>query len=205
MSITIMRRSVIILFCLAIISCGDEKKQEPKDDAAMQDHKDHTEAKSDTVAKTKSLSPHTSAMAMIDDAHIHIDYSSPGVRDRIIFGGLVGYNTVWQAGAHKATWIETDKDLLINGKTLPAGKYGFFVVPGKETWKVMFNSRWDQHGKDQYNETENVLELEVKPQVLDEVQESLVYKIEERGENNGIISLAWEKAKIEVPFQVVKK
>ncbi|GAL00527.1 hypothetical protein JCM19314_2135 [Nonlabens ulvanivorans] len=38
-------------------------------------------------------------MAMIGDAHIHIDYSSPGVRDRIIFGGLLAYDQVWQAGA----------------------------------------------------------------------------------------------------------
>ena len=65
-----------------------------------------------------SLSPHTVAMAMVGGAHIHIDYSSPSVRNRIIFGGLLAFNEVWQSGAHNATWIETDYDLLINGNEL---------------------------------------------------------------------------------------
>lgn len=187
-----MKRSVIIIFCLFLISCGNEKKQ---------DH-DHSQMQEDPATSAKSLSPHTSTMEIIDGAHIHIDYSSPAVRERIIFGGLVGYNSVWQAGAHKATWIETDKDLLINDKTLPAGKYGFFVIPGKETWTVMFNTRWDQHGKDEFNEAENVVEVEVTPKSLEEVQESLVYEIEEAGKDGGILRLKWEKTKIEVPFKV---
>jgi hypothetical protein len=200
-----MKRSILILLCLALIGCGNEKKQEQQNDVKEPDHQMHSENKSDTVVKTKSLSPHTSVMAMINDAHIHIDYSSPGVRDRIIFGGLVGYNTVWQAGAHKATWIETNKDLKIDGKVLPAGKYGFFVVPGKETWKVMFNSNWDQHGKDEYSEAEDVLVTTVTPEKLASNQEALTYMVEDKKNNEGIISLAWEKLKIEIPFQVLKK
>src|SRR5690606_4652118 len=133
----------------------------------------------------KSLSPHTSTMALINGAHIHIDYSAPSVRDRVIFGGLVGFNTVWQAGAHRATWIQTDKNLLIDGKTLKAGKYGFFVIPGKEQWQVMFNSRWDQHGKDEYNESENMLTLMVTPEGLDESQETLTYEVKEIDNNKG--------------------
>ncbi len=197
-----MRRSMIILFCLVLISCGNEKKQEPQNEETMQVHQDHLDAKLDTVGKPKSLSPHTSAMAMVNDAHIHIDYSAPSVRDRIIFGGLVGYNSVWQAGAHKATWIETDKDLLIDGNTLPVGKYGFFVIPGKDQWQVIFNSRWDQHGKDEFDETENVLVTEVTPEKLADIQEVLKYEVSAEGDKRGTIILSWEKVKIEVPFQV---
>ncbi|QED37158.1 DUF2911 domain-containing protein [Antarcticibacterium arcticum] len=165
-------------------------------------HGDHQQEKSNTNQKV--LSPHTTAMAMINGAHIHIDYSSPRVRDRIIFGGLVGYNTVWQAGAHKATWIETDKELVIGDETLPAGKYGLFVIPGKENWTVMFNSRWDQHGKDEYDESENILAIEISPEKLEEHQEALLYEVKEEGGDKGIISLAWEKTKIKVPFQVAE-
>lgn len=153
----------------------------------------------------EDLSPHTSTMAMIGGAHIHIDYSSPRVRDRIIFGGLVGYNTVWQAGAHKATWMETDKDLVIDNQTLPAGRYGFFVIPGKENWTVIFNSNWDQHGKDEFDENENILTMEVPIEKLEEIQEVLVYEVKKEDEDKGVISLAWEKIKIKVPFQVVNK
>lgn len=164
-----------------------------------QNHSSHTESKE---AFKKSLSPHTMAMAMINDAHIHIDYSAPSVRDRIIFGGLVGFDQVWQAGAHNATWISTDKDLLIAGKRLPAGKYGLFMVPGKEKWKVIFNSRWDQHGKDEYQESEDVLRLETKPLDLDEVQEKLNYEVKKTKENSGEIIFSWAKKKIILPVQV---
>lgn len=191
-----MKNVLLILVSLGLMSCGNEPKQEAT-------HK-HPTADEMPNSASKSLSPHASAMAMIDGAHIHIDYSSPSVRDRIIFGGLVGYNTVWQAGAHNATWIETDKNLEIDGKTLPAGKYGFFVIPGEEKWEVMFNSRWEQHGKDEYSEAENVVTLEVSPIELEEIQEALKYEITKTSDNSGYITLAWEKVKIEIPFVVVK-
>ena len=171
--------------------------------SGMQAQHENHQAEKVTTQNKEVLSPHTSTMAIIDGAHIHIDYSSPRVRDRIIFGGLVGYNTVWQAGAHKATWIETDKDLIIGDKLLPAGKYAFFTVPGKENWKVMFNSRWDQHGKDEYDESENVLSMDVTPEELAETQEALEYDVKKEGEDQGTISLSWENAKITIPFRVL--
>ena len=196
-----MKNLFVLLLSIVMVGCGnDQKKQESKE---IQEAHEHPAVATDTTTTPKSLSPHTSTMAMINDAHIHIDYSSPSVRDRVIFGGLVGYNTVWQAGAHKATWIETNKDLLIDGKTLSAGKYGFFVIPGKEEWKVMFNTRWDQHGKDDFNEAENVVTLPVTPAELEEIQEALLYEIIETGEKSGVLTMKWEKIKIEVPFEVL--
>lgn len=184
-------KTTLTIFCFFVISLN-----------AFAQHEHQKTGTTSAEKPVKSLSPHTSAMAMINGAHVHVDYSSPSVRERIIFGGLVGYNTVWQAGAHKATWIETDKDLMIEGKKLAAGKYAFFVIPGKETWQVMFNTRWDQHGKDEYNEAENVLVLNVKPLKLNENQESLTYQVEKAGGNRGVVSLAWEKTKIMIPFEV---
>lgn len=188
-----MKKAIFIIISLVLMSCGNEIKQD-----SPNEHESHAVSE----VQPKSLSPHTSTMAVIDGAHIHIDYSSPSVRERVVFGGLVGYNTVWKAGAHKATWIETDKALLIDEEILPAGKYGFFVIPGKESWIVMFNSRWDQHGKDEYDDAENVVEIEVIPSEPEEMQESLIYEIDDTGKNQGIIRLVWEKVKLEVPFKV---
>ena len=149
-----MKNTIILLvLTLTVFSCKNETKQ------TKQNEHEHqvTTPEQTKEPKKKSLSPHTETMAMIGDAHIHIDYSSPGVRERIIFGGLLAYDQVWQAGAHRATWIETNKDLLIEGKTLPAGKYGFFTIPSKEEWTIIFNTKWDQHGKDEYDEKDDVL------------------------------------------------
>ena len=156
----------------------------------------------EVVTKKKVLSPHTETMAMIGDAHIHIDYSSPGVRSRIIFGGLLAYDMVWQAGAHNATWFETNKALTIDGKILPAGKYGFFTIPSKDEWTLIFNSNWDQHGKDEYDEKDDVLRFKVKPTISEEITEHLEYKVTKINDTEGSISLAWEKVAVKFNFQV---
>lgn len=188
---------LLIILVLTIVSCKNEKSSSEE-----QKHNHSAETEKVEQPKKKPLSPHTETMAMIGDAHIHIDYSSPGVRDRIIFGGLVGYDQVWQAGAHMATWMETNKDLTINGKALPAGKYGFFTIPSKDEWTVMINKNWDQHGKDEYAEKDDVIRFKVKPITLEESVEHLEYKVNKIDDKSGTISMAWEKVKIEFPFAI---
>jgi hypothetical protein len=188
---------VVLVLILSLLSCKNKSKQIDKSE-----HDNHVVPEKMEEPKKKPLSPHTSAMAMIGDAHVHIDYSSPGVRGRIIFGGLVGYDNVWQAGAHNASWIETNKDVVINDQVLPKGKYGFFTIPSKADWTVMINKNWDQHGKDEYNEKDDVIRFNVTPQISEEITEQLVYKVEKTNETKGVISLAWEKVTISFPFKI---
>ena len=113
------------------------------------------------VTSTSKTESEKYAMAIVGDAHIHIEYSAPSVRGRIIYGGLLAYGEVWQSGAHNATWIETNKDIIINENLLKAGKYGFFTIPNKDKWTIIFNKNWNQHGKDEYDESEDVLRFDV--------------------------------------------
>ncbi|CAG2533080.1 MULTISPECIES: DUF2911 domain-containing protein [Maribacter] len=186
--------SISIVFGLLLITSCKEKKTEPMPEQSK-------EATTDQPPK-KELSPHTSAMATIGNAHIHIDYSSPGVRDRMIFGGLLAYDQVWQAGAHMATWIETDTDIEIDGKELKAGKYGFFTIPSKEEWTIILNSNWNQHGKDEYDEKDDVIRFKITPIIADSLKEHLEYNIKKISDTEGEITLAWEKVKVVIPFKV---
>ncbi|QNJ99111.1 DUF2911 domain-containing protein [Constantimarinum furrinae] len=194
-----MKKSIILLCIILLASCKEASKEAQEVPITDKTEQNSTSAEPN---KKKSLSPHTSAMAMVGDAHIHIDYSSPGVRKRIIFGGLLPYNTVWQAGAHMATWIETNKDLTIDGKELKAGKYGFFVIPNQEEWTIIFNSNWNQHGKDEYNEKDDVMRFKVTPKISEEIKEHLEYKVTKTTNDSGTISLSWEKVLVEFPFEV---
>ena len=189
--------TLLIVIMLTIVSCKNEKSSSEE-----QKHNHNSETEKVEQSKKKPLSPHTETMAMIGDAHIHIDYSSPGVRDRIIFGGLVGYDQVWQAGAHMATWIETNKDLIINGETLPKGKYGFFTIPSKGDWTVMINKNWEQHGKDEYDEKDDVIRFKITPTLSEEITEHLEYMVNKIDDKSGTISMAWEKVKLEFPFAI---
>ncbi|WP_445382561.1 DUF2911 domain-containing protein [Robiginitalea sp. IMCC43444] len=186
----------LLMFFLVFSGCKEEKRE------STEEHQHLIEKPA--TGGAKSLSPHTSAMAMVGGAHVHIDYSSPGVRNRMIFGGLLPFDEVWQVGAHMATWIQTDKDLIIEDKVLEAGKYGMFAIPSREEWIWIFNKNWDQHGKDEYSEADDVIRIEVLPEKIDNITEQLTYKVEETGPSSGIISMSWEQVKIEIPFTIKK-
>ena len=190
-------RKLLTILCFAIlfVGCKNLNKNEKKEIPNAQEIKQQVKP-----TKKKVLSPHATAMTMIGDAHIHMDYSSPGVRNRIIFGGLLSYDAVWQAGAHNATWLETNKDLVIAGKTLTVGKYGFFIIPSKDEWTVIFNTNWDQHGKDEYDSKDDVLRFKVKPIISEIITEHLEYKVKKVNNNKGLISFAWEKVSISFNF-----
>lgn len=192
-------KKIVLIICMILISISCKHKNK-NDNSSDHDH----DVKTSNSEVKKTLSPHTSEMAVIEGAHIHIDYSSPGVRNRKVFGGLLAYDEVWQAGAHKATWIETNKDLEIEGKLLEAGKYGFFVIPSqKEEWTLIFNTHWNQHGKGEYNKDVDVLRVKTKPIETDSLTEHLTYTIKQTGDATGILSMSWEKVSIQIPFKVI--
>lgn len=196
-----MKTIKLVSAVLILLAFGCKSETKEKLNSEM-NHDNHQKEKTDDTTKKKPLSPHTETMAMVGDANIHIDYSSPGVRGRIIFGGLVGYDNVWQAGAHRATWIETNKDLVINGETLPAGKYGFFTIPSKGDWTIMINKNWDQHGKDEYDEIDDVIRFNITPTISENITEHLEYKVNKKNETTGSISISWEKVTLSFPFEV---
>ena len=191
------------IFYLAFLSllffaCKNNKQNQSGDQ-----HQNHKMEETTSNSK-KTQSPHKYAMAMIADAHIHIDYSAPSVKGRIIYGGLLAYGEIWQSGAHNATWIETNKDIIINENLLKAGKYGFFTIPNKDKWTIIFNKNWNQHGKDDYNENDDVLRIDVTPEISEEMTEQLIYQVEKLNDKEGIISLSWEKVSVSFPFMLSK-
>jgi hypothetical protein len=146
-------------------------------------------------------SPARISMEHVGGNHVHIRYGSPGVRGRVIWGGLVGYDEVWATGAHNATSIDFSKDVVIEGKTIPAGKYGFFTMPGKEEWTLILNKNWEQHLADEYSVEDDVLRLTIKPEFLDEVTQRLTYSIEKESNLEGKIVMRWEKIRVTLPFK----
>jgi len=90
---------------------------------------------------SKPLSPKKTVKFEVDDLELEVFYNRPSKRNRDIFGGLVPYNKVWRTGANEATTFETNKSLIINGDSLPAGKYTLWTIPNDSTWEVIFNSK----------------------------------------------------------------
>lgn len=156
-------------------------------------------APSSSTKKAKRLSPvaeiHTS---LVGSVKLDLQYGSPSVKGRKIWGELVPYGKVWRTGANEATTFEVDKDITVNGQTLTAGRYSLFTIPDKEEWTIIFNSIPDQWGAYNYDETKDVLRITVKPIPHEELTEQLQINVEEQG----VVSIMWEY--LEIPFKIQK-
>ncbi|GAB2798100.1 hypothetical protein GCM10027275_49550 [Rhabdobacter roseus] len=168
--------------------------------ATYAQHEHHQPAESET-AKPKPKSPRQSAMAMVGDNHVHVDYGSPSVRGRQIWNGLVAYDQVWASGAHKATWIDFSQDVTINGKLVPKGKYGFFTIPGPKEWTLILSKDWDMHLADDYKPEQDIVRVQVKPEMHQNVTEALTYEVVPEGKKKGEIKMRWDKLSVSLPFQ----
>ncbi len=146
-------------------------------------------------AQKKMESPRDSCSGKIGKATISMNYGSPSVKGRKIWGDLIPYGKVWRAGANEATTFKTDQNITVEGKALPAGTYGFFVIPGETTWTIIFNKTFKQWGAFKYDPKEDALRVDVKPAKSKSLTERLVYKINADG-----ISLSWEN--IVVPVSI---
>lgn len=149
--------------------------------------------------KSKRPSPPATATGKLSSgATITIDYSSPGVKGRKIWDGLVPYNQVWRTGANEATLFTTDKDVMIEGKSLPAGKYSIYTIPNENEWVWIFNSQTGQWGVKQDESTtedpaKDVLRVTVKPQKSSAFNERMKFNV-----NKGGFVLEWENLSVPV-------
>lgn len=153
------------------------------------------------LACAQKLSPAATATGKVGDATITINYSSPSVRGRKIWGGLVPYDKVWRTGANEATLFTTDKDIKVEGKSLPAGKYSLYTIPGEKEWTIILNSATGQWGVKHNEETtedpaKDVLRVTVKPEKASAFSERMTFTIDNSG-----FALVWENLKVPVSIQ----
>ena len=127
------------------------------------------------------------------DLKVKVQYSSPSVKGREIFGNLVSYDKVWRTGANEATIFEINNPIAVEGKNLAAGKYSLFTIPGEDKWVIVFNSVSDQWGAYKYSDKKDVLRVEVKPGMIPDQAEKFTIKLE-----NGFIFLIWDHTSVQV-------
>ena len=158
-------------------------------------------ASAQRVKTVPDKSPNASVSQIIGiDSNITISYSRPGVKGREgkIYGtSIVPYGgdpIPWRAGADETTVIAFENDVKIEGKALPAGKYGFHIIPSEKEWILVFNKSpaWGSYS---YKQEDDALRVTVKPQDVPH-QEWLVYTFEELSAESVVIQLSWESKKM---------
>ena len=134
-----------------------------------------------------------------------VDYSSPAVNGRTIWGELVPYGEVWRAGANAATNLTASREFTFGGTKVPAGTYALFTIPGKETWTVVLNSNPKTWGSYGYDAKQDVARIEVRAEQLAASRERLAYVFSETTNEATRLDIEWEKVRVSVPVGVDTK
>jgi hypothetical protein len=155
----------------------------------------------------------------IGPVQVSVDYSSPAVhgpdgKDRRgqIWGKLVPYGMSdlgfgngkpgpWRAGANENTVFTTSHDVQIGDKTLPAGRYGLHMIPGPESWTVIFSKNANAWGSFFYDESEDALRVTAKPHTHD-YREWLTYEFVTRKPDEATMELQWEELAVPLTIKV---
>lgn len=202
-----MKKIVLLLICGSALFTGCNKSSNTE--KVVEKTPTAVEEKDQPVTIQKQHDPDTlkgslkaQATGSIGNVEIKISYHSPAVRGRIVWGGLVPYDQVWVTGAHMATSVTFNQDILIGEKTIPAGKYGFFTIPGKDEWTIIINTNWEQHLTDKYDSKDDLVRVMVKPNVVEMNQERLQYTVESDSNTEGEIVVYWERLEISLPIKV---
>ena len=152
-----------------------------------------------TELQLPEVSQHAVVTQTIGLSTITIDYHRPLSGGREIFGKVVPYGKVWRAGANENTTIVFSDDVTVEGKALPAGKYGLHMIPDKDQWTIIFSKNSTSWGSFSYDEKEDAVRVTVKPAVSDPEQ-ALIYTFDDVKDDSALATLRWDKTA--APFRV---
>jgi hypothetical protein len=133
-----------------------------------------------------------------------IEYSSPAVKGRSIWGGLVPYGELWRTGANAATKLIASKDFTFGDKAVPAGTYSVLTLPTASSWTVILNKKLELGGTQNYDEKDDVARVTVRPESAP-ARERMTFLFSETTDDATRLDLEWAGLRVSVPVKVDTK
>lgn len=128
---------------------------------------------------------------------IKTDYSSPRMKGRKIYGGLVPFGAVWRTGANEATTFVTSADIVVGGKAVPAGAYTIFTVPNADKWTLIINKKTGEWGIPYKYESDELARVDMKGSKLPSPVENLTIAYDKTG-GGCTLRIDWESTRASV-------
>ena len=145
--------------------------------------------------ETPRPSPNATVSQTVGITHVTIDYSSPGVKGRKIWGELVPYNEIWRTGANEVTSITFDDPVKIEGNELPAGTYGIHTIPGEKEWEIIFSKDTEVDAGSQFDEKKDALRIKVTPADAP-FTERMTFTFTNTTDTHSKVNLTWDKLRV---------
>ena len=146
---------------------------------------------------TKPSPPAKAECQLSGGKSVKIDYSSPRMKGRKIFGGLVPYGEVWRAGANEATTFVTDTDVTVGGTKVPAGSYTIFAVPNADEWQLVISKKTGEWGTAYPGPSNDLARIDMKVSQLSSPMENFTIAFDHSA-SGCTLSMSWENTKASV-------
>jgi len=128
---------------------------------------------------------------------VKTDYSSPRMKGRKIFGELVPFGQVWRTGANEATTFVSGSDIVVGGKTVPAGSYTIFTVPNADKWTLIINKKTGEWGIPYKYESDELARVDMKVSKLPSPVENFTISYVKSG-SGCTLQVDWESTRASV-------
>jgi len=134
---------------------------------------------------------------------ITVDYSSPRVKSRKIFGELVPYGQIWRTGANDATTFVTDANLIVGSKDVPAGNYTIFTLPKQDKWTLIINKKTGEWGIPYKYESDELARTEMTVSKPSSMMENFTISFDRNG-GTCKMNMTWENTRASVDISEKK-
>src|SRR5579872_2222176 len=131
---------------------------------------------------------------------VKTNYSSPRMKGRKIFGDLVPNGEVWRTGANEATTFVPSSDIVVGGKTVPAGSYTIFTVPNTDKWTLIVNKKTGEWGIPYKYESDELARIDMKVSKLSSPVENFTISYDKAG-NGCTMNIEWENTRASVDIK----
>jgi hypothetical protein len=181
-----MKKVFVVLFCLLSISSLAQQQPTELDKSPMD------------MSYSPPNYPILKMNGQVKEQPVaRVIYSRPQKAGRTIFGGIVTYNQIWRLGANEATEIEFFKNVRINDKQLPKGRYTLYAICTETKWTIIFNTEKDIWGL-AYNQKKDALRVDVPVQHADTPVEVLTIFFEDI-KGGTALNIFWDNVKVVLP------
>ncbi len=149
--------------------------------------------------ETPQPSPKASIEQMVGLTNISIDYSRPSLKGREIFGELIPYGKKWRTGANQNTVVSFNDDITVAGKSLKAGSYALYTIPGKETWEIIFYSDTKNWGlPSKWDKSKEALRVSARAEEIDYSMETFTLLFDNLRNDSAVLRIMWQNTMVPI-------
>lgn len=126
-------------------------------------------------------------------------FSRPQKSGRSIFGELLEYGKIWRLGANEATEIEFFQNVKIGNAKIKKGRYTLYCIPVLEKWTIIINKETDTWGAFKYDQSKDLLRIEVPVKKQQEILDAFVMTFEKTPLGADLL-IGWDDFKVSLPI-----